>query len=783
MFSTMRERLLAGYLPLVGHLGDDAVVLSDASVFGMFAIDGIPADTADPEDITAWHNAYNLTLRNLSDDTIILGAFQCRGLAAADQYDPGVTSTTFASGLERHYRERLFDGLLYQNRLFLTVQVRPRRLAGEAIGEQLSRRRRKNVEEAPKERLRRLDVVCAQIAFGLDAYRPRRLGLVARGHALFSEIAESIVFAMTGLWRPVGLSTGRLGDAMFSEQIIVGREAIEIRGVGQSSYAAALSFREYPAQTWPGMLGALLAAPYRLTLFQSFRFIGKADAHGVMSRKQNRMVASGDKAVSQIAALDQAADDLASSRFAMGDHSLTLLVFADSMPALRDVATAAWRDLADSGAVAARETLGLEAAFFSMVPGNNRLRVRPGVISSRNFAAMAPLHNFPDGPERGHWGAPIALFRTAGGTPYRFHWHVADVGNTLVTGETGSGKSLLVGFLIAMTAARARIIALDHKRGWEILIRSMGGAYATLGAGEPHFAPLKALDGSPRNLDFLTDLLRGCMILDGGAALTPEEDRRLALALKTVMELPPEERRLSDIRAFLGEGQNGAGARLEKWCDGNELGWVIDAPQDSISLDGQLHGLDTTALLENRRARGPALLYLFHRIEQQLDGSPVLIPTDEGWRALLDKTFRPMIEKRLRTIRSFNGAFVFITQSAGDVLASGIGATLVEQCPTQIHMPNPRATEDDYIGGLKRTRAEFDVLRNLPKGSGQFLLCQGTHSTIAELPLHGMDNEIAVLSGREESVRLLDHVREIVGSEPAAMVEMFHRMRKQEVAA
>jgi DNA helicase HerA-like ATPase len=60
------------------------------------------------------------------------------------------------------------------------------------------------------------------------------------------------------------------------------------------------------------------------------------------------------------------------------------------------------------------------------------------------------------------------------------------------------------------------------------------------------------------------------------------------------------------------------------------------------------------------------MTYLFHRIALLLDGEPVLIPIDEGWRALLDETFRPNIEKQLRTIRSKNGAVVFITQSPRD---------------------------------------------------------------------------------------------------------------------
>ena len=246
------------------------------------------------------------------------------------------------------------------------------------------------------------------------------------------------------------------------------------------------------------------------------------------------------------------------------------------------------------------------------------------------------------------------------------------------------------------------------------------------------------------------------------------------------MAMPPADRWLEEVRAFLGIDLNGAGARLDKWCWGNELGWVIDAPTDAISIDKRLHGFDTTALLDNPRARGPALLYLFHRIESELDGTPLLIPADEGWRALLDATFRPMIEKRLRTIRSFNGAFIFITQSPRDIVDSGIANVLVEQCPTQIHMPNPRATRADYVEGLKRTEAEFEALRRLHKGSGEFLLCQGSESVIAHLPLHGMDEHIAILSGRASTIRLFETAMQEAGNDLERALRSFHEARVRE---
>ena len=54
---------------------------------------------------------------------------------------------------------------------------------------------------------------------------------------MFSEIAEAIVFAMTGTWRQIGASTGRMGNAMFSEAIRFRRKRVEFHGPGETSFA------------------------------------------------------------------------------------------------------------------------------------------------------------------------------------------------------------------------------------------------------------------------------------------------------------------------------------------------------------------------------------------------------------------------------------------------------------------------------------------------------------------------------------------------------------------
>jgi type IV secretion system protein VirB4 len=769
------EALLGDMIPLVDHIADNVVLTKGDGAMAMFGVDGVFSDTADDVGIATWFDQLHNALKNMAADDVELTIYQCRGEADPSIYEGGLHRTPFARDLDAAYRDKLFHGSLYSNRLFLAVQIHAPNVAAQSVSRFLA-----DTVTDPRaginERKDRLDEICDLLQVQLRAFGLRRLGYVQRRRVVFDEIAEAIVFAMTGTWRQIGATTGRMAYAMFSEAVRFRRKHVEFHGAGDPAYAVMLAFKEYPSTTWPGMFHGLAMAPYRCTLMQSFRFLSNAAGMTAVTRKQNKMLAAGDKALSQSEALSDAADELMSRRWVLGDHSLVLIAFANSSRAIAEVGNAAWRDLAACGLVATRMTKALQAAYLSMLPGGAFWRPRPGFVKSSNFVAFAPLYNWPAGQDRGHWpGPPIAIFRTLAGTPYRFHWHVGDVGNTLLTGASGGGKTLTTGFLIAMTAARARVVALDHKRGWDLLIHRMGGDYAVLGAGEPRFAPLKALDASPYNMEFLVELIRGCI----GGVMTEEEGRRLTLGLTIVMSLPPRDRSLSELRAFFDDEPEGAGARLEKWCHGNELGWVIDAPVDTIQF-ATLTGLDTTALLENPRARGPAMSYLFHRISLLLDGTPLLVPMDEGWRALLDETFRANIEKQLRTIRSKGGAVVFITQSPRDIIDSGIANILVEQCPTQFHFANPRGTREDYVDGLKLTSGQFEALRRLPGGEGLFLLVQGETSVVAQLPMRGLDGFIRVLSAREEDLRRIDRTR--TGS-ASATGDPFEAFQTQKEAA
>ncbi len=174
-----------------------------------------------------------------------------------------------------------------------------------------------------------------------------------------------------------------------------------------------------------------------------------------------------------------------------------------------------------------------------------------------------------------------------------------------------------------------------------------------------------------------------------------------------------------------------------------------------------------TQILDDPAVRTPAMMYLFHRVEERLNGDAAIIVVDEGWKALDDDVFVRRIKDWEKTIRKRNGIVGFATQSAQDALESRIASAIIEQAATQIFMTNPKAREADYVDGFGLTPHEYEIVRSLPDDAHCFLIKHGNESVVVRLNLTGERDILTILSGRERTVRLLDEIRSDSGDDPA----------------
>lgn len=776
------------FIPFVRHINEHMIALDSRALLVTISLDGVSFETADIADLNALYRHLNVLYRNIADERLALWSHVIR--RRENEYPNGLFKSGFSRSLNEKYRERMVAEDLFRNDLYLSFVWCPSKNRAARLNAFFSRLRSDHgtTVEIDLEDIKHFDNIILDITAALARFSPRVLSLHQSGGLIFSEPCEMLHQLVGGRREPMPLTCGPISSAIYSDRVIIGREAIEIRHENSTRYAAMFGFKEYPARTRPGMFDGLLTVPYEFVLTQSFSFLSKSDAKAIMGRKQNQMLSAGDKARSQVDELVDALDDIESNRFVLGDHHLTLSVFANSIKELSDNMAKCRTHLTNGGAVVAREDLGLEASWWAQLPGNFRFRVRSGAITSKNFAAFCPFHSYPVGQaEANQWGPAVAMLKTASGSPFYFNMHHGDLGNTFIGGPSGSGKTVLLNFILSQSEKfDASIVFFDKDRGAEIFVRAVGGTYLSLQNGRPTgCAPLKGIELNPQNKVFLSQwLLKLAGSLERGG--TVAETRDIAQAIDGLADLPRQQRTIGALRTFLNNTDpEGIAARLRRWQAGGPLGWVFDNETEDIGLTefggrGKFVGYDMTGFLDNEEIRTPLMEYLFYRVEQLIDGRRIIVVIDEFWKALSDEGFRDLAQNKLKTIRKQNGLMLFATQSPRDAINSPIAHTIIEQCSTQVFMPNPRGSRVDYVDGFKLTEREYDLIsRELTNESRRFLVKQGHNSVIAELNLGSFNDELAVLSGRTGDIEFAETIRAQAGENPDDWLPVFLQKRRK----
>ena len=658
------------------------------------------------------------------------------------------------------------------NDQFVTLIRRPAR--GKAgLVERLQKKGRKakgNTEADPKD-VRALKAAATGLLAALGNYGAQLLADYRgpQGH-INNELLELLSALYNGEVRPVRRPAEDIdiGHMLPYRRVSFGLDAIEQRGAGAPDFCAVLGLKDYPEATSPGLLDALLRLPYEMVVCESYAPTERQTARERMDLAIRRLKSADEEAMAERADMLAARDELGNGAVGFGDHHLTVLVRERDLGRLDDATAACAAALSDTGAIAVREDINLEPSFWGQFPGNESYVVRRALISSANMASFGSFHGFALGSAaNNHWGDAVTLLQTTSSTPFFFNFHHGDLGNFSVIGPSGSGKTVVMNFLAAQAQKFApRTVLFDKDRGAELFIRGIGGSYDAIRSGEPTgFNPL-ALPDSPANRAFLRDWLGALLKAEG-----PEEEATIAGAVDAAYGNDPSLRRLKNFRELLSGSRRpqpgDLADRLMAWIGTGEHAWLFDNAIDRLDMSARVLGFDMTALLENPRLRTPVMMYLFHRVDERLDGQPTMILIDEGWKALDDAIFAARIRDWLKTLRKRNALVGFATQSARDALDSRISTALVEQTATMIFMPNSRARAEDYCDGFGLTGHELALIRTLPAHSRCFLVRQPDASVVVRLDLSGAPEVLTVLSGRESAVRRLDLLREAVGDAPA----------------
>jgi type IV secretion system protein VirB4 len=794
----------ADFIPFAVHLAPNVVKLrGSGDVLATWRLHGLTFETASPDQISAAKRELVNFLHGIRGSEIsepcAIWVHRVRR-NHKDSLD-GRFPSKFAQNLSDKYYEKLGEQSMLKNELYFTLILRPF-VGASGVAKKMRTRTASSLNEFDADVLDRFNALARSVESSLSKYGGQRLGCEDRVGAggqtiTSSEMLTFYKFLLTHSYERVDVEPSAIYNYLCDARIFAGDTSgiVQVNRVGHRSFAGYLDLLDYPEISEPGMNNCLFYGDYEFIETQSFSYLSKRDGLGAVDLQRKRLISGGEGSPQQIADMEDALEDVRNGRVFMGEYHYSLAVLGNDVDSVRkNMANARTALQEDVGYKVTTVDVVPECAHFAQLPGNWQWRARVATVTTRNFACFAPMHNFDLGKrENNPWGDAVAMFQTPAKQPYYLNLHQTvigrnrigekDPGNTFICGMTGTGKSVLLGLVTSMLTKvnGLRILFFDKDRGAELLIRSLGGRYRQLKRGQPTgFNPFQ-WQPTESTIKFVEKLVMQCAKRGADEVLPIEIENKIIMAVRAVFQQPDKStRRISAILQHVG-ANSPTGERLSKWCramgrDGSNA-WVLDNAQDTTNFDGcNIFGYDYTEFLEDEEV-GPIILsYILEAADTLINGKPFVYIMEEFAKMVAAKsqTLVEFARDKQTTIRKLNGLGIFVTQSPSQVNHYPIGATLREQCVTQIYLPNPGGDYDDYVGGFKITDAEFDTIKNLAVDSRCALVKQGDRSTVVSFSLYGFADELELLTATPESVDLCEAVRnELRSDDPDVWIPVF----------
>lgn len=505
-----------------------------------------------------------------------------------------------------------------------------------------------------------------------------------------------------------------------------------------AKHIGVVTITGFPAYSTPGMLNALTSLPVEARW--STRFIvldrdaslrsieyfkkrwhfaieGLNPAVGQLFKRQSTSALASEMTADAVAAEDSAR--LGAKVF--GYYTTAIVMYAQSEDELEGASQRLKSALAAIGFSGHVETINSTDAFIGSLPAHVYQNVRRPLITASNCSHLIPTRSVWKGERYAPCnfyprGAPPLMYALGADdrSPFNFNLHVQDVGHSLVFGPTGAGKSTLVAMIAAQFRRYKDACVFCFDSGYSIypLTKAVGGTHYAV-ANETinlSFAPMQYLE-TKEDVAWATEWLISIIELNG-IKTTPAQKKAIAAGVMSASETGSKNT-LTDVRNSISD--HDVKDALSSYTIDGTMGHLLDATEDTLDFSNFTSFEISHLMRLGNKYAIPVLMYLFRRIERQLDGSPTLIVIDEAWIAFDHEVFLKTIERWLKELRKKNCAVLMSTQSLADATNSAIFPTIKESTATKIYLANPEANNAGSIGyyyQLGLNDAQIDIIAN-----------------------------------------------------------------------
>jgi type IV secretory pathway VirB4 component len=205
------------------------------------------------------------------------------------------------------------------------------------------------------------------------------------------------------------------------------------------------------------------------------------------------------------------------------------------------------------------------------------------------------------------------------------------------------------------------------------------------------------------------------LLTSRGYDFKSEDEQLVWKALDKMSVLPKSQWQLRSLYGLMGS--NKLNEELMPWIGEGANAKYFDNTEDEFNL-GDFTCIEVGTLFMNPRLASLFLEYAFYRIKIDLDGRPTLIELEEAWLMLSDDKFTKRINDWLKTLAKKNAFLIMATQSLDELARSDIFASIIDNIPNRIFLPNPNANAhmDMYTKKFSLNFEQVDRIRNaVPK--------------------------------------------------------------------
>lgn len=477
------------------------------------------------------------------------------------------------------------------------------------------------------------------------------------------------------------------------------------------NYICVIALDGLPESSAQGMLNKLSNLPFTCRFSTRFVYFSPQQSQMLLERFHRYWSQRARTIISQFlnltqfrqnrnaedkrSALDDAKKSLDNHELVFGSYTANLVIMHPDPHRLAEEANEAMKLIETLGFGARIESINATEAFLGSLPGHYYENLRRAVVSQDVLADLIPL----SAPARGEKYAPNPLYG-ANKSPlmqvcssdfgsYLLNLHDQDLGNTIVIGPPGSGKSVLLGeFILNLLRYRnMRVFAFDKDYSFYALTKALGGLHIELDGKIPSLCPLLDLQ-TKTHFEYAESFLRTLYNLSK-TELSSEDQDELSQCIRLLAE-NNFDHDLSSFNLLLSTENLRQG--LEPFINSPEQLSIIDS-KENLSFHSFLTTFECGELFKSQPLMSVLVLkQLFHLIEAQFDGHPAAIVLDEAWLMLQHPVFAEEVLRWIKTLRKFNVIIILATQTLNDLEISEHYNNLLECAKTRVYLANYAAS-------------------------------------------------------------------------------------------